>query len=422
MSFRSSIVFGIVALTVFAFSATLVAQDESPATTEAKAENSVDETIAVDELELNLKPLTVEELEAEADAWIGTLKKASKTHSDAVIAAGGDAMDPAVKSAAVARDALAERVSVVVAALKKKGGEVEKYEAYVEVVTTDAIVGGLTAFFSNLPITVWEWLKNPNGGLLWLKNIVLFLGTLFVFKIIASMLAKITRKAVDKLGKGSALLRDFFVNTVRRVTFFIGFVFALTWLGVDIGPFLAAIGVIGFVVGFALQETLSNFASGVMILIYRPFDVGDAVSVAGVAGGVESMNLVSTTIKSWDNQRVVVPNGKIWGDVITNITGNDTRRVDMVFGIGYDDDIAKAEGILKEIIANTDLVLANPEPVIKVNELADSSVNFIVRPWAKTSDYWAVYWDVTRAVKERFDAESVSIPYPQQDVHMHQVS
>jgi len=292
----------------------------------------------------------------------------------------------------------------------------------VAAVTSVSADQGTGDFLTNLPTTIMDWVKNPDGGILWIKGIALFLITLFVFKIIASILAKITRKAVNKLKTGSELLRDFFVNTVRRVTFFIGFVIALTWLGVDIGPFLAAIGVIGFVIGFALQETMANFASGVMILIYRPFDVGDAVSVAGVAGGVESMNLVSTTIKSFDNQRVIVPNGKIWGDVITNITGNDTRRVDMVFGIGYDDDIAKAEGILKEIISKTDLVLPNPEPVIKVHELADSSVNFVVRPWAKTSDYWAVYWDVTRAVKERFDAEGVSIPYPQQDVHMHQVS
>ncbi len=417
MPFRKLIVFCLAAIALVAASPTIVAQD-GPAgiTPDEKA-------LALDQLELRLKPFTIEELQIKMDAWVGELQAACREHGDAIIG-GKDAS--AIDSAKSRVDSIVEKVKVVIAALEQKGGDVEKYNTYLAVVTDDAtngipvdLSGG---FFAELPMTIWDWLKNPEGGLLWLKNIALFLVTLFVFKIIASILSKITRKAVNKLGKGSELLRDFFVNTVRRVTFFIGFVIALTWLGVDIGPFLAAIGVIGFVIGFALQETMANFASGVMILIYRPFDIGDAVSVAGVAGGVESMNLVSTTIKSWDNQRVIVPNGKIWGDVITNITGNDTRRVDMVFGIGYDDDIAKAEGILKEIIGSTDLVLPNPEPVIKVHELADSSVNFIVRPWAKTSDYWAVYWDVTRTVKERFDAEGISIPYPQQDVHMHQVS
>ena len=133
------------------------------------------------------------------------------------------------------------------------------------------------------------------------------------------------------------------------------------------------------------------------------------------------MSLVSTTVLTPDNQTVVVPNSKIWGDVITNITGNDTRRIDMVFGIGYSDDIAKAEQVIQQIVNEHDLILADPEPVIKVHELADSSVNFVVRPWAKTSDYWAVYWDLMRTVKLRFDEAGISIPFPQQDVYMHTV-
>jgi small conductance mechanosensitive channel len=189
---------------------------------------------------------------------------------------------------------------------------------------------------------------------------------------------------------------------------------------VEIGPFLAAIGVIGFVVGFALQDTLSNFASGVMLLVYRPYDIGDVVNAAGVLGKVDAMTLVSTTLKTFDNQDVIVPNSSIWGGIITNITANDIRRVDMTFGIGYGDDIDKAQGILEDIIKKHPLVLKEPEFVIKLHELADSSVNFIVRPWTKGADYWAVYWDVTKSVKERFDAEGVSIPFPPRDVHMYQ--
>jgi small conductance mechanosensitive channel len=159
-----------------------------------------------------------------------------------------------------------------------------------------------------------------------------------------------------------------------------------------------------------------------MILMYRPYDIGNFVNVAGVSGTVSAMTLVSTTLTLPDNQTVVIPNNSIWGGIITNVTGSETRRVDMVFGIGYDDDIAKAQSILEKIVKDHPLVLGSPEPVIRVNELADSSVNFVCRPWTRTSDYWAVYWDITRQVKEQFDQNSVSIPFPQRDVHVHQVS
>ena len=189
-------------------------------------------------------------------------------------------------------------------------------------------------------------------------------------------------------------------------------------IGIDVGPFVAAIGAVGFIVAFALQGTLSNFAAGLMILLYRPYDVGQVVTVAGVTGKVSAMSLVSTTLLTPDNQIVTVPNGSIWGGIITNITGNPTRRVDMVFGISYGDDIGKAMAILDEVVKAHELVLADPAPVIQLDQLADSSVNFVVRPWSKTSDYWTVKWDLTRAVKERFDREGISIPFPQRDVHL----
>jgi len=159
-----------------------------------------------------------------------------------------------------------------------------------------------------------------------------------------------------------------------------------------------------------------------MILVYRPYDVGDLVDVAGAFGTVDAMTIVSTTLRKPDNQKVVIPNNMIWGDIITNITGTSKRRVDMVFGIGYSDDIAKAQKILEEILANHEAILKDPAPVVKVHELADSSVNFVVRPWVATENYWDVHWDITRSVKEQFDAQGVSIPFPQRDVHMHQVA
>ncbi|MFV1976300.1 MAG: mechanosensitive ion channel family protein, partial [Candidatus Scalindua sp.] len=266
------------------------------------------------------------------------------------------------------------------------------------------------------------WLKSSEGGLLWVKNSGFFIVTLLAFYILSCVLSKIARKAMSVSEKTSDLLRQFFVLTVRKTTMFIGIVVALSMLGVNIGPLVAGIGAIGFVIGFALQGTMSNFAAGLMILMYRPYDVGHIIKAGGMNGIVDSMSLVSTTIKSFDNQVVIVPNGKIWGDVITNVTGCDTRRVDMKFGISYNDDINKAQKTLEEIVNAHELVLDSPKPVIRLHELGESSVNFVCRPWTKTSDYWDVYWDITRTVKERFDKEGISIPFPQRDVRIYQTT
>ena len=157
-------------------------------------------------------------------------------------------------------------------------------------------------------------------------------------------------------------------------------------------------------------------------MINRPFDVGDVVSAGGVTGTIDQMNLVSTRFKTFDNQAIYVPNNEIWNNVITNITANETRRVDLEFGVGYNDDFEQAERIIQEIVTAHELVLKDPEPTVITHALGDSSVNIVCRPWAKTSDWWAVKTDVTRAVKKRFDEAGISIPYPQTDVHLHQVT
>jgi len=208
--------------------------------------------------------------------------------------------------------------------------------------------------------------------------------------------------------------------TVRRGLLVIGLFVGLSALEVNIGPVLAVIGAAGFVIAFALQNSLSNFASGILMLIYRPFDLGDFVNVAGTQGKVDSMNLLSTQLRMPDNQLVIVPNNSVWGDVIINVTGITRRRIDLVFGIGYSDDIDKAQKILQDIVDGHEDILKEPEAVIRLHELADSSVNFICRPWVKPGDYWDVYWYITREVKRRFDAEGISIPFPQQDVHIYQ--
>lgn len=320
------------------------------------------------------------------------------------------------------QSALIDRFNVVLKALKDKGGDIEEYEKYVTAVSGLGVDMESIKDVSAFRIMITGWLKSSEGGMKWLKNIIFFLLILLAFYILARILGSLTLKTVSRSKRFSDLLKDFFVNAVRKTVMLIGIIIALSRLEVDIAPFLATLGVAGFVLGFALQGTLSNFASGLMILMYRPYDVGQVIEAAGMKGKVDSMNLVSTTIKTFDNQIVIIPNGEIWGGVITNVTGSDTRRVDMKFGISYSDDIAKAAKILEEIVSNHELVLKDPEPVIRLHELGDSSVNFVCRPWSKTEDYWTVYWDVTRSVKERFDAEGVSIPFPQRDVHIYQTA
>ena len=270
--------------------------------------------------------------------------------------------------------------------------------------------------------TISGWLLSPEGGFRWAVNIIQFVVIVLVFYLLSIVAGKAAQKAASRSKTFSALLRDFLVISARRLVLFIGFFVGLSALEINVGPVLAVIGAAGFVIAFALQNSLSNFASGILMLIYRPFDTGDTIKVASILGKVESMNLLSTQLRTPDNQLVIVPNNSVWGDVITNVTGITQRRVDLIFGISYDDDIDKAQTILEDIVNGHELVLKEPAAVVKLHELGDSSVNFVCRPWAKPEHYWDVYWDITRAVKRRFDAEGVSIPFPQRDVHIYQES
>ncbi len=315
------------------------------------------------------------------------------------------------------RTALTDRFKVVLAELTAKGGDTTEYDTYIKAVSGIKVdVTDASATWT----TITGWLMSPEGGFRWAANIIKFFVIVVVFYLLSIVAGKAAKKAFSKSKTFSSLLREFLVLSARRLVLFIGFFVGLSALEINIGPVLAIIGAAGFVIAFALQNSLSNFASGILMLIYRPFDISDMISVAGVLGKVESMNLLSTQLRTPDNQLVIVPNNSVWGDVITNVTGITQRRVDLVFGIGYGDDIDKAQKILEEIVHGHELVLKEPEAIVKLHELADSSVNFICRPWARPEDYWDVYWDITREVKRRFDAEGVSIPFPQRDVHLYQ--
>jgi small conductance mechanosensitive channel len=195
---------------------------------------------------------------------------------------------------------------------------------------------------------------------------------------------------------------------------------ALGQLGIQTTSFIAILGAAGLAVGLALQGSLANFAAGFLMIIFRPFRVGDFIEGGGATGTVENIEIFTTTLKSPDNKTVIIPNAKLTGDNIVNWTVKGTRRVDMVFGIGYGDDIDKARKILAEIVAGDDRILKDPPPQIALSELADSSVNFVVRPWVKSGDYWSVYFETMEKVKKAFDANQVSIPFPQRDVHIYQ--
>ena len=253
-----------------------------------------------------------------------------------------------------------------------------------------------------------------------LIRILIFCFIVFIARKIANIVQRLVERGLDKAKlQLSELLRRMVINVARGAVIVLGVLIALSQAGISIGPLFAGLGVAGFVIGFALQDSLSNFASGVMILVYRPFDVGNLIETAGVRGTVSHMSIVNTTVLTLDNQTIILPNNKIWGDVIRNVTAQNLRRVDLIFGISYTDDIPKTERVLQEILDNDERVLKDPEPIVRLHELGDSSVNFVVRPWVNMDDYWDVYWSVTRAVKIRFDEEGISIPFPQRDVHLY---
>jgi small conductance mechanosensitive channel len=263
-----------------------------------------------------------------------------------------------------------------------------------------------------------NWLTDNLPQLLF--NLLLFLLVIWIAVAVSRLTRRLIAEGLKRSNlKISRLLKNMIVSTASGLVLLLGVLFGLAQLGISVGPLLAGLGIAGFIVGFALQDTLGNFAAGMMILLYRPYDVGDVVEAGGIFGKVSHMSLVNTTILTFDNQTLIMPNSKIWGDVIKNVTAQENRRVDMTFGIGYGDDIPKAEKVLKDIIESHEKVLEDPEPVVRLHTLNESSVDFIVRPWVKTDDYWDVYWDVTRAVKMRFDEDGISIPFPQRDVHFY---
>ena len=305
-----------------------------------------------EELRLQLRPLTDEELKKQADAWQVRVQKKIAEVSQLQLEKKTGSTNKEIVGLQEEQDELLNRFRVVLDEWERKGGDAKKYRAYA------SAVSGLEFDFYNLQATFMvlkNWVMSPQGGLRWVGRLFMFGSILFASWMLSRVLSRISGEALSRVEGASSLLRTFLVNFVRQAILILGFVVSPSALGINTSPILALIGGAAFVIGLALQGTLSNFAQGLLILAYRPFDVGDVIDAGGVSGIVDSMNMLSTTIRTFDNKKMIVPNGKIGGDTITNATASSTRRIDMTFGIGYDDDVTKAQKILEQIIKQNDL-------------------------------------------------------------------
>jgi small conductance mechanosensitive channel len=251
----------------------------------------------------------------------------------------------------------------------------------------------------------------------WGLQVIGALAVLIVGRVVAGSLRRLTRRALEK-GQLDATLVPFFANGVYYLTLVVVLIAVLSLFGIETTSLIAVLGAAGLAVGLALQGTLSNFAAGVMLLIFRPFKVGDYVEIAGTGGSVQEVGIFSTVLHTPDNVKVTIPNSAVYGQTIANYSANDTRRNDLVIGISYGDDIARAIQTIRQVLAGDSRVLGDPEPTVAVAELADSSVNLVVRPWCARVDYWPLRFDLTRRLKEELEAAGCSIPYPQRDVHL----
>lgn len=252
-------------------------------------------------------------------------------------------------------------------------------------------------------------------GLKVVAAIVILIIGIWLAKIISKWTVRIMeRREVDPT------LKSFASGIIKGALIAFVVIAAISKLGVETASFIAVLGAVGLAIGFALQGSLSNLAAGVMIILFRQIKVGQFIEGAGKMGTIQEIGIFATKLFSPDNRVIYIPNSQLISDPIINFSENDTRRVDLVFGIGYNDDIDKAKSVIQKIIDSDSRILKEPAPQIVVSELADSSVNFNVRPWVKSSDYWGLYWDLTENVKKRFDEEKISIPFPQRDVHVFQ--
>ena len=250
-------------------------------------------------------------------------------------------------------------------------------------------------------------------------NLIAAVAIFIVGRWVAMAIRSLVRRLLEK-SKVDQMLVSFLASVTYVAAMAFVIIAALARIGVQTASFVAVVGAAGLAIGLALQGSLANFAAGVLIVIFRPFRIGDFIEAAGITGVVEEIGIFTTELKTPDNKKVIVPNGKVTADSIVNYSAKEERRIDMVAGVSYSDDLDKVRRILEQIVSEDGRILPDPAPKIAVLELGDSSVNFVVRPWVKTADYWDVYFSIQEKIKKRFDSEGISIPFPQRDVHLYQ--
>jgi len=251
----------------------------------------------------------------------------------------------------------------------------------------------------------------------WGIKIVAAIAIFVIGRIVAKLIVKMIKKVMKKANIEQTL-RDFLGNIIQAILMVVIVIAALEQLGINTTSVLAVFAAAGLAVGLAFKDSLSNFAAGIMLVVFQPFKIGDFIEAAGIGGVVEHIRIFNTVMRTGDNREITVPNSQIYSGIITNFSARDTRRIDLVIGIGYEDNIARAKTIIEDIIREDSRLLTDPEPTIMLVELGESSIDIAVRPWVNTGDYWTARADLLQNIKEAFDAEGISIPYPQRDVHM----
>lgn len=282
------------------------------------------------------------------------------------------------------------------------------------------------------PLSTSEWLLHTRANVQtwfqdsapdWIEKGALFIGIVLVTRLIGGWIAHLVGKALNNTKpQTTQLMRTFAVSITRKSFLLLGIVLGLDAIGISVGPFLAGFGVAGLAIGFALKDTMSNFAAGVMILFYHPFEVGDFINAGGSSGKVDAMNLSFTTLLSPDNQRILVPNSKIWGGIITNVTALKRRRQEISVMVDRSQDMHTVEKVLQRLAFEHPAVFRDPEPIVKVNELTDTAIQYILRVWTSTGDFASVKWDLLRDIQLAFEAEQIQTPVQRREVRMHSIS
>jgi small conductance mechanosensitive channel len=383
-----------------------------------------DPQIEIDQLRVLLRPLTIEELKVVADTWhdhlrqkVGEVAEAQITVQNLQDGESNETLKTQLVDLRTQEMRITARTQLVLEQLKSKGGDVKQREQYVAAVSRISREADSTSYWTAIRVEISNWLRHEDGGIFYIQRLMAAVTILILFWIASRVAGRACAKMLARHQKASQLLAKFANRTIGGVVVVFGLLVALAILGVPVGPMMAALGGGGFIIGFAMQETLGNFASGLLIMVYRPFGLNDYVNIAGAEGTVQEMSLVATTLLTPDNKVLVIPNKKAWGQTIMNFTGRKTRRVDLTFKISYADNIQQAMEVLMSAAQGHELVLGEPGVQVHVGQLADSSVDLQCRPWVRTPDYQTVHQELTHLIKDRFDAEQIGFPSPRRVVN-----